>query len=190
MPSMVGVRLDVVKRQIGDNFTLKIEYYFSDNDERNVVAEQSIPEGTSYDPTKKVELVLRVCSGPENVAVPGYYGQDQKSYLAQLNELNIKYKVTIMRSSKSAGMVIGTSVYPGKTINVKKGEVLVVFVSDGKETVKITTKEQTESETKTEKLTDTQPSQSETKPSESVTRPTEEETKETKRTKRSKRNED
>lgn len=185
MPSMIGVRLDVVKKQIGDNFTLKIEYYFSDTDERNVVVEQSIPEGTSYDPSKKVELVLKVCSGPENVPVPVYYGQDQKSYLAQLNELNIKYKVTVMRGSKAAGTVIGTSVYPGKTINVKNGEVLIVFVSDGKETVKVTTK-QSEPDTQSQEVTDTQTQQSETKHTKKETEETTEETKETKRTKKTK----
>ena len=185
MPSMIGVRLDVVKKQIGDNFTLKIEYYFSDTDERNVVVEQSIPEGTSYDPSKKVELVLKVCSGPDNVPVPVYYGQDQKSYLAQLNELNIKYKVTVMRGSKAAGTVIGTSVYPGKTINVKNGEVLIVFVSDGKETVKVTTK-QSEPDTQSQEVTDTQTQQSETKHTKKETEETTEETKETKRTKKTK----
>lgn len=139
MPNMVGVRLDVVKQQIGDNFNLKIDYYFSDTDERNVVAEQSIPEGTSYDPARKNELVLRVCSGPENVPVPSYAGYDQKSYLDQLNELNIKYKVTEMRGTQTAGTVIGTSIQPGSKINVKKGTVLVVYVSDGKETTTTTT---------------------------------------------------
>ena len=187
MPGMVGVRLDVVKKQIGDNFTLKIDYYFSDTDERNVVVEQSIPEGTSYDPSRKPKLVLKVCSGPENVSVPAYYGQDQKSYLAQLNELNIKYKVTVMRSSKTAGTVVGTSVYPGKTINVKKGEVLVVFVSDGKETTKVTTTTQSEPETTTQENTETQPTKSETETETSETKPTTEKTKETSKTKKSKR---
>ncbi len=187
MPGMVGVRLDVVKKQIGDNFTLKIDYYFSDTDERNVVVEQSIPEGTSYDPSKKPELILKVCSGPENVSVPAYYGLDQKSYLDQLNELNIKYKVTIMRSSKTAGLVVGTSVYPGKTINVKKGEVLVVFVSDGKETTKVTTTTQSEPETTTQENTETQPTKSETETETSETKPTTEKTKETSKTKKSKR---
>ncbi|MBQ9870185.1 MAG: protein kinase [Ruminococcus sp.] len=158
VPKMTGVRLDVVKQQIGDNFTLKIDWYFSDTDERNVVVAQSIPEGESYDPSKKPELVLKVCSGPENVAVPAYYGLDQKSYLDLLNEWNIKYKVTEMRGTQTAGSVIGTSIYPGNKINVKNGDVLIVYVSDGKETVTTTEKvTETQSETKQE------PVQSETK---------------------------
>ena len=163
VPRMTGVRLDVVKQQIGDNFTLKIDWYFSDTDERNVVVAQSIPEGESYDPSKKPELVLKVCSGPENVAVPAYYGLDQKSYLDLLNEWNIKYKVTEMRGTQTAGSVIGTSIYPGNKINVKNGDVLIVYVSDGKETVTTTEKvTETQSETKQE------PVQSETKPTQTA----------------------
>lgn len=139
MPNMVGVRLDIVKQQIGDNFNLKVNYYYSDVDERNVVTQQSIPEGTSYDPERKNELVLRVCAGPENVTVPSYQGFDQKSYLDVLNEYNIKYKVTQMKGTQAAGTIIGTSVAPGKKINVKRGDVLIVFVSDGKETTTTTT---------------------------------------------------
>ena len=144
MPGMVGVRLDIVKAQIGKNFNLKIDYYFSDTDERNVVVEQSIPEGTSYDPAKKPELVLKVCAGPANVAVPTYYGLDQKSYLAQLNELNIKYKVIQTKGSQMAGTVVGTSIYPGNTINVKNGDVLIVYVSDGTVTTTQSTTTQSE----------------------------------------------
>ena len=144
MPKMVGVRLDVVKQQIGDNFTLKIDWYFSDTDERNVVIGQSIPEGESYDPSQKPELVLKVCSGPENVPVPAYYGLDQKAYLDLLNDWNIKYKVTEMRGTQTAGMVIGTSIYPGNKINVKNGDVLIVYVSDGKETTTTTAKTEPE----------------------------------------------
>lgn len=152
VPRMLGVRLDIVKQQIGNNFELVIDYYFSDTDERNVVVEQSIPEGTSYDPERKPKLVLKVCSGPENVPVPAYRGLDQKSYLDQLNELNIKYKVTEMKGTAAAGTVIGTSIYPGNKINVKKGEVLVVFVSDGKETTtKATTEEKKPDPDNTEK---------------------------------------
>ena len=144
MPGMVGVRLDIVKTQIGKNFNLKIDYYFSDTDERNVVVEQSIPEGTSYDPAKKPELVLKVCAGPANVAVPTYYGLDQKSYLAQLNELNIKYKVIQTKGSQMAGTVVGTSIYPGNTINVKNGDVLIFYVSDGTVTTTQSTTTQSE----------------------------------------------
>ena len=169
MPGMVGVRLDIVKAQIGKNFNLKIDYYFSDTDERNVVVEQSIPEGTSYDPAKKPTLVLKVCAGPANVAVPAYYGLDQKSYLAQLNELNIKYKVMQTQGSAAAGTVIGTSIYPGNTINVKNGDVLIVYVSDGTVTTTQSTTTQseevpTETETQETKPQETQAPQRTKKP--------------------------
>ena len=143
MPDMVGVRIDIVKQQIGNNFDLQIDYFYSDTDERNIVYEQSIPKNTHYDPAKKNPLVLKVCAGPENVSVPSYYGLDQKSYLDQLNELNIKYKVTEIYGSQMAGSITGTSIIPGNKINVKKGEILIVYVSDGRNTtVQTTTKEE------------------------------------------------
>ena len=161
MPNMVGVRIDVVKQQIANNFDLKIDYFFSDEDERNIVYEQSIPEGTSYDPAKKNVLVLKVCSGPENVKVPNYYGVDQKSYLDQLNELNIKYKVSEVYGSQKAGSILGTSVVPGNKINVKKGDVLVVYVSDGKNTTVATTTKESDTEVVTKQ---TKATQAQTKP--------------------------
>ena len=170
MPNMVGVRIDVVKQQIANNFDLKIEYFFSDEDERNIVYEQSIPEGTSYDPAKKNELVLKVCSGPENVKVPNYYGLDQKSYLDQLNELNIKYKVSEVYGSQRAGSILGTSIVPGNKINVKKGDVLVVYVSDGKNTTAATTTKESDTEVVTKKTNETQAQTKPTQPTQAQTK--------------------
>ena len=68
-----------------------------------------------------------------------------------------------MRGTQTAGSVIGTSIYPGNKINVKNGDVLIVYVSDGKETVTTTEKvTETQSETKQE------PVQSETKPTQTA----------------------
>ena len=49
-----------------------------------------------------------------------------------------------MRGTQTAGMVIGTSIYPGNKINVKNGDVLIVYVSDGKETTTTTAKTEPE----------------------------------------------
>lgn len=164
MPGVVGVRIDIVKQQIGDKFNIRTVLFFSDRDERNVVYEQSIPEGTHYDPAKKNELVLSVCAGPENIPVPSYSGMDQKSYLALLDENNIKYKITSYYSHLPAGTVVGTSVAAGRKINIKKGDVLVVFVSDGKNTTKATSATPSETtsdntDTQTQQTQQTQPTQ-------------------------------
>ena len=98
----------------------KLEYYYSDVDDKDVVKEQSIPEGTDFDPSLKNELVLKVCAGPENVPVPDFSGLSKKAYLELLDSYNIKYKVvTDFSSSVSAGYVMATSVNVGNTVNVK-----------------------------------------------------------------------
>ena len=94
--------------------------------------EQSIPEGTDFDPSLKNELVLKVCAGPENVPVPDFSGLSKKAYLELLDSYNIKYKVvTDFSNSVSAGYVMATSVNVGSTVNVKNGDVLTVTVSAG-----------------------------------------------------------
>ena len=170
MPNMVGVRLDVVKAQIGEHFDIKTELFFSDTSERNVVYEQSIPEGTHYDPAKKNELVLKVCGGPENVIIPYYAGKDESTYLAELEELNIKYKVSEVYGSQRAGSILGTSIVPGNKINVKKGDVLVVYVSDGKNTTAATTTKESDTEVVTKKTNETQAQTKPTQPTQAQTK--------------------
>lgn len=140
MPNVVGLEYNTVVKQLGEDFTIKAEYYYSDVDDKDVVKEQSIPEGTDFDPSLKNELVLKVCAGPENVPVPDFSGLSKKAYLELLDSYNIKYKVvTDFSSSVSAGYVMATSVNVGNTVNVKNGDVLTVTVSAGLVTTTTTT---------------------------------------------------
>lgn len=140
MPNVVGLEYNTVVKQLGEDFTIKTDYFYSDIDDKGVVYEQSIPEGTDFDPSLKNELTLKVCAGPENVPVPDYSGLSKKSYLELLDSYNIKYKiVTDFSSSVSAGYVMGTSVAVGNTVNVKNGDVLTVTVSAGIVTTTTTT---------------------------------------------------
>lgn len=132
MPDVVGLELETVQKQLGEDFKIVIDYYYSDMDSKNIISEQSIPEGTDYDPKAKNELKLKVCKGPENVPVPGFSGYKEKDYLSLLDSMDIKYSVVKTKSSYAeSGYVINTSVSVGSTINVKKGEVLTVTVSSG-----------------------------------------------------------
>ena len=45
MPNVVGLEYNTVVKQLGEDFTIKAEYYYSDVDDKDVVKEQSIPEG-------------------------------------------------------------------------------------------------------------------------------------------------
>lgn len=153
MPNIVGMDYSEVERQIGSEFTLRPEYYYSDVDDRGYVKSQSIPEGADYDPAMKNELELEVCAGPSRIPVPDYSGYSKKQYLTLLDSLNIKYKVANEKSSTvEVDYVIRTSIGVGNYINVEEGEVLTVTVCDGKVTT--TTKATTETTGGTEEPSD------------------------------------
>ena len=139
MPNVIGVRYETVVSQLGKSFTIRADYFYSDATEKGIVTEQSIPENTEYDPARKNELVLKVCKGTENVAVPEYSGRKYTDYSALLDSLDIKYKkVDVYSDSVAIGYVVSTDIGVGYNVNVKNGEVLTVRVSKGK-TVKTTT---------------------------------------------------
>ncbi len=145
MPNLVGMRYDGIIDQIGDEFTIRPDYFYSDSVEKGQITEQSIPAESDYDPELKNELVLKVCKGAENVAVPDYSGLAKKDYLAILDSLNIKYKIVNVQSSYvPEDYVESTSIDVGSNINVKNGDVLTVKVSSGIRTTTITTPQQTE----------------------------------------------
>ncbi|MBR6045237.1 MAG: PASTA domain-containing protein [Ruminococcus sp.] len=133
MPNVVGMRYETVVQQIGSEFTIRPEYYFSEIDFKGYIAEQSIPADSDYDPDRKNELVLKVCKGSENVPVPSYSGKTAKQYTDLLESLEIKYKTVEMWSDTvGIGYVISTDIGVGYNVNIKNGEVLTVRVSKGK----------------------------------------------------------
>lgn len=133
MPNIVGMDINEVQKHLGSEFTLRPVYYYSDTDDRGYVKSQSIPEGSDYDPTLKMELEMDVCAGPSSIPVPDYSGYTKKEYLTLLDSLNIKYKVTNEKSTwAEVDYVIRTSINVGSYINVESGEVLTVVICDGK----------------------------------------------------------
>ena len=146
MPNVVGIRYETVVSQLGKNFKIRAEYFYSDETEKGIVTEQSIAEGAEYDPDRKNELVLKVCKGTENVAVPDYSGMQYKDYSVLLDSLDIKYKkVEVYNDNIAIGYVVSTDIAVGYNVNVKNGEVLTVKVSKGK-TVKTTAASKEEKE--------------------------------------------
>ena len=156
MPNVVGLRYETIMHRLGNDFSIRTEYFYSDTEEKGIITEQSIPENSEYDPDRKNELVLKVCKGTENVAVPDYTGKTYKEYSAKLDSLEIKYKKVEVNSDKvPIGYVVSTDIGVGYNVNVKNGEVLTVKVSKGK-TVTTTKKTEKEKETKeTEKPVET-----------------------------------
>ena len=145
MPKVVGLRYETVVKQLGKDFNIRVEYYFSETDQRGIVSEQSIAPDTEYDPERKNDLLLTVCKGSEFVSVPEYAGMKEKEYTKLLDELEIKYK-GIKAFSRDGGndkdKVIWTNIKPGEKINIKEGDELTYWVSTGeiKKTTKTTEK--------------------------------------------------
>ena len=132
MPNLVNMRYDTALRQLGNDFNIRPEYFYSDSVAKGVITAQSIPAGSDYDPARRNELVLKVSKGSEEVEVPSYSGVSEKDYLAILDSLEIKYSVEKDYSSDVvAGRIISTDIKPGNMINIKDGEVLTVTVSKG-----------------------------------------------------------
>lgn len=131
MPNVVGMRYETVVNRLGSEFNIRAEYFYSDTEEAGIITEQSIPEGSEYDPARMNELVLRVCRGLANVPVPDYMGMTYEDYSALLDSLDIKYRKSEVDDENVAyGYVISTSIDIGDTINVEEGEVLTVVVSE------------------------------------------------------------
>lgn len=133
MPNLIGLYYTEVEKKMGDEFTLKPKYYYSEDDERGYVKTQSIPEGTDYDPKRKNELVLDVCAGPPVIPVPDCTNYSKSDYLSLLDSLNIKYSVADEpHKTIPNGFVIRTSIPTGGWINIEDGDILTVIVSRGK----------------------------------------------------------
>lgn len=157
MPNLVNMRYETAVRQLGNDFNIRPEYFYSDSVEKGIITEQSIPAGSDYDPSRKNELVLKVSKGSENVSVPSYSGLSEKDYLSQLDSLEIKYSVEKDYSSTvSEGYVVSTSVEPGDKVNIKNGDILTVVVSKGAYQPPATTTQRTTTTTTTTTTTQQQ----------------------------------
>ncbi len=167
MSNVVGQRYDSVIDQLDDYFDVVVEGFYSDDYNEGYITEQSIPEGTSYDPSKRHKLTLKVCQGSEYATIPDYSGYTQESYLKKLGELRIKYKVVETESSESKGSVVKLSKSAGDRINVKNGEELIVYVSTGEQETSIVTV----TEPPVTEPTETQTEPTVTEPTETQTEP-------------------
>lgn len=145
MPNVIDMRIETAQNQLGEDFVIRVEYFYSDEISKGIITEQSIPAGSDYDPKLKNELVLKVSKGSEYVPVPSYSGMTKKQYLDILDSLEIRYITeNVPSSTVSAGYVESTDPAPGESINVKDGQVVTVTISAG--TPQTTTTRITETE--------------------------------------------
>lgn len=132
MPNVVDMRYETAVKQLSEDFTIRVDYFYSDDVPKGIITEQSIEQGSDYDPKLKNELVLKVSKGSELVPVPSYAGMTKKQYLDILDSLEIVYKTeNVPSASVSAGFVVSTNPAPGENVNVKESEIVNVTISVG-----------------------------------------------------------
>lgn len=135
LKDFVGIQFDLIK----DSETYKNMLIFKATTDYNEefpkgqIYEQNIPEGTTV--PKGTELEVKVSLGSKFVAVPDFYGLNEKEYITMLDASGIKYIVTeIEADGFMPGYVCQTSKEPGENIDVSEGEILEVFISKNVET--------------------------------------------------------
>ncbi|MCC8043815.1 MAG: PASTA domain-containing protein [Oscillospiraceae bacterium] len=129
MNDLVGKSYDTVKNSSAiSSLTIVPEYVYTDEYEKGIIIDQSIPKGTNYE--QGAECILSISQGPGQVIIPEFYGLDKKSYFALLNNAGIKYEEMAYETTQILdGYVAWISVDPGEYIDIEAGEVLSVFVA-------------------------------------------------------------
>lgn len=129
MNDITGKNFDIIQRS--DNYSSLVFnpiYEYNDEYAKGLIFEQSIEKGDNYE--EGTEITVKVSMGPKLVTIPDYISLSKKDYFAMLGELGIKYEEKeIETSDVKEGYVVKLSKDAGETIDVEKGEVLIVFVA-------------------------------------------------------------
>lgn len=108
-------------------------YEYNDDYAKDTIFEQSIDEGEFV--SAGISITLKVSLGPSKVAVPDYFGKQEKEYLALLDSAGIKYEIERkVDTGYMSGIVIQTSKNVDELIDVEAGEILIVYVCDNDNT--------------------------------------------------------
>ena len=109
-------------------FTFIPTYVYTDEYPDGAMYDQSVEAGTMVAPGIQIEV--KVSKGPSLVKLPEYDGLSVDKYVAELNELNIKYSITQESTNDvPAGTIVKCSKEPGDLVNVQNGEAVTVYVA-------------------------------------------------------------
>lgn len=129
MPDFLGKNYDLMKTSetYKEWFIFEAEYDYKDDYAKGLIYDQSVKPGSII--TKGTKVTFKVSSGPKNVAVPDYFGKKANDYVSELGNLGIKYDVQYITDEGFLNdYVTRLSKEPGETIDIEKGEVLIVYV--------------------------------------------------------------
>ncbi len=130
MSDFVGKVYDTLKNSetYKDNLIFVPEYVYNEAIPKGIIISQSIEKGTNY--SKNTELKLVISLGSKYAVIPDFVGVPTKDYFTMLAAAGIKYTEEQEETvDVLEGYVIRTSKQPGETLDIEKGEELVVYVA-------------------------------------------------------------
>lgn len=130
MPQLVGKEYSKIKENGELNgITVSPVYEYSESHAKGIIFEQSVKEGEWIN--SKSPIKIKVSLGSSYIKVPDYTDKTHDEYLQELDALGIKYEeIPEVNYYYYTGYVTRTSIEPGEVINVKNGDVLVVYYAN------------------------------------------------------------
>ena len=104
-------------------------YDYSDEYGAGMIFDQSIEAGESV--PLGTQIKVKVSKGKSVVPLPDYKGDDEATYTAKLEKLNIKYKVEKKKSNDVPdGNVVKCNKEVGDLVRVSELEMVVVYIAE------------------------------------------------------------
>ena len=140
MPNLIGKSFEIQKSAHAGWITLDPIYEYNNDYESGLIYDQEIKEGENFASGSTVKVW--VSKGSENVSIPSFSNLKIDDYLQKLAALGIRYEQKPEENyNYQNGYVTRTSKEPGSTINVKNGDILVVYYAENPEITTVITNE-------------------------------------------------
>lgn len=129
LPNFVNRRYENSVNQYMNTFTFVVEEWeYNDDYPDGIIFEQDIEAGTMV--AEGTVITVKVSKGPGIVELPDYEGMNITEYVAELNELNIKYKTENERTNDvPSGDIVRCSKDVGAPVSVETSEEIIVYIA-------------------------------------------------------------
>lgn len=129
LPNFVNRRYESSVNQYMNTFTFVVEEWeYNDEYLDGIIFEQDIEAGTMV--SEGTVITVKVSKGPGIVELPDYEGKNITEYVAELNELNIKYRTENEKTNDvPSGEIVRCSKDVGAPVSVETSEEIVVYIA-------------------------------------------------------------
>ena len=129
LPNFSNRRFESAKSQYLNTFTFKEEWEYNDAYISGIIFWQDIEPGTMV--SQGAVITVKISKGPSIVELPEYSGLSVTEYAAELNALNIKYKIEYEKTNEvPVGKVVRCSKSVGDPVSVENSEEITVFIAE------------------------------------------------------------